>query len=139
MRTGEFEEIASFLKSERDVKVAYLFGSAAKNSTGKLSDVDIALYLDDGKPKAEILQLKLRIIAKVASILRADKVDLVVMNDAPLLLNHNIIKHGRILKSDERTRIILEANILSRYLDRKPFLTRNAAETLRRAALVGLR
>jgi len=39
----------------------------------------------------------LRLINSISSILKTDKLDVVVMNKAPLLLNYNIIKEGRIL------------------------------------------
>ncbi|MCX9014360.1 MAG: nucleotidyltransferase domain-containing protein [Candidatus Methanoperedens sp.] len=41
------EEIKKVLENEADVLFAYLFGSYARGTQGKTSDIDIAIYLRD--------------------------------------------------------------------------------------------
>lgn len=61
------------------------------------------------------------------------------MNDAPLLLNYNIIKEGRILDSkDELERVMFETHILSRYLDRRYYDERRVKMGIKRIAEKGI-
>ena len=132
------EKIKEFLGREMRVELAYLFGSAARGELGELSDVDVAIYLDESLPSEEGFKLQLRLMGELASALQTNKVDLVVMNDAPLLLNYNIIKHGKLVKSDGRTKVRVEASILSRYLDMKYFIDRHTKLGIERMAKKGL-
>jgi predicted nucleotidyltransferase len=113
------ENLVKFLRGQKDVKVAYLFGSAAKGELGPLSDIDIAVYLDEKLSKAERNKKELFLIYEISGILNTDKFDLVVMNDSPLLLNFNIIRDGLLLKKEnESEKVKLETSIISLYLDR---------------------
>ena len=121
------------------MKLAYLFGSLAIGKTGKLSDIDIAVLLDDELTPKQRLEIEMELISRISKLLKTEKIELVVMNEAPLLLKYNIIKSGIVLKSaDEALRIRKEAEIISRYLDRKHSEERRAKETIRRIARQGL-
>ena len=78
-------EVKAFIEGQERVRVAYLFGSYAKGKVGPLSDVNIAVLLD-GLDKQESFDLRLRLINGISSILKTDKLDVVVMNNAPLFL-----------------------------------------------------
>lgn len=132
------EKIKEVLGRERHVKLTYLFGSAALGETGKLSDIDVAVYLDESLPSEERFRLQLKLMGELASVLQTNKVDLVVMNDAPLLLSYNIIKYGKLLKSDVQARVRVESSILSRYLDMKYFIDRHTRFGIERMARSGL-
>jgi len=61
------------------------------------------------------------------------------MNNAPLLLNYNIISEGRILDSkDELERVMFETRILSRYLDRRCYDERRVKMGIKRIAERGI-
>lgn len=138
-RMEELEDkLAKFFGRKERVKVAYLFGSAAKGEVGELSDVDVAVYLDDSLTDEERFKLRLELMSELASLFGTDKMDLVVMNDNPLLLNYNVIKHGKLVKSDERTRVRMETKILSRYLDMKHYIDRHTRLSIERMAEKGL-
>lgn len=116
-------EVKRFLENQGDVKLAYLFGSYAKGKEGPLSDVDIAVLLDERLSESKRFKLRLKLITKISAILglrEAEKLDVVIMNDAPVNLNYEIIKHGKILFADDvGERIEMESKILSKYLDRR--------------------
>ncbi len=132
-------KLKKFLEEFEEVKLAYLFGSLAMGKTGKLSDIDIAVLLDDELTPKQRLEIEMELISRISKLLKTEKIDLVVMNEAPLLLKYNIIKSGIVLKSaDEALRIRKEAEIISRYLDRKHSEERRAKETIRRIARQGL-
>ena len=132
------EKVREFLNKQKHVKLAYLFGSVAEGKEGKLSDVDIAVFLDESLSKKERFDLQLKLISGLTSILKTDRIDLIVMNDAPLLLKYNIIKHGKILKDSIETRVKVESRILSDYLDMKYYIDRHTDLAIERIAKKGL-
>ncbi|MBI2354474.1 MAG: nucleotidyltransferase domain-containing protein [Deltaproteobacteria bacterium] len=81
---------------ERDQRVvfAYLFGGLASGVQRPLSDVDIAVYLDNCRHKAEV---KLELIGTVSDALGTDEIDLLILNDAPVSLAGRILKNRRLL------------------------------------------
>jgi len=135
----EIDEVKAFIKAQENVRVAYLFGSLAKGRASHLSDVDIAVLLDGRLDKQESFDLKLGLINGISSILKTDRLDVVVMNNAPLLLNYNIIREGKILDSkDEGERVMFETHILSRYLDRMYYDERHIKVGIKRIAERGI-
>jgi len=136
--TGPDKRLLEVLAGQEYVKLAYLFGSVAGGKSGKLSDVDIAVFLDESLKRRDMFNLQLKLISELTSILKTDRVDLVVMNDAPLLLKYNIIKHGVILKYDLKTKIRVESRILSDYLDMKYYIDRHTKLAIKRIAKLGL-
>ena len=112
------EPIKRCLKDEEHVFLGYLFGSYAQGSVGSLSDVDIAVYLDDATSRAERFDIRLNLIKKLTSALKMSNVDVVVMNDASIILNYEVIKPGRALViKDPELKLEVESRILSKYLD----------------------
>ncbi|MDI6896404.1 type VII toxin-antitoxin system MntA family adenylyltransferase antitoxin [Methanocella conradii] len=133
------KKLSEFFNKQERVKLAYLFGSTAKGKAGGLSDIDIAVVLDESLNKKERFDLQLKLISELAGVLNTDKVDLVVMNDAPISLQYEIIKASRpLLVRNESKRIDLEHRILSRYLDRRYYEKRWAADFLRKVAEKGV-
>lgn len=95
------KELTEYFSSKDSVTLAYLFGSTVRGDTGKLSDVDIGILLDEKLSKEDCFDLELKLISEITILIKKNKIDLVVLNEAPLLLAHNIIKEGIVLKSDE--------------------------------------
>ncbi len=134
-----YTKLRKFFNKQEHVRLAYLYGSAAKGKGGKLSDVDIAVFIDESLDKKERFNLQLKLISELTGVLNTDKVDLVIMNDSPLSLKYEIIKaNHHLLVRDEGERIDLEHGILSRYLDRRYYEKRWAAEFLRKVAEKGI-
>lgn len=101
------------------VVVAYLFGSTARAETTPLSDVDIAVLLDEPRRDRRVaayLDLRHQLEQAIAD----GPVDLILLNDAPPLLAGRIIASQLIFCADESRRICLETEILSRYQDFVP-------------------
>ena len=137
--TSQNKSIAQFLNKQERVKLAYLFGSVAEGKEGKLSDVDLAVFLDESLSKNERFSLQLKMIAELKGILKTDRIDLVIMNDAPLTLNYEIIKANHpLLVRDEGQKIDFEHRILSCYLDRRYYDKRWAAEFLKKVTEGGI-
>lgn len=112
--------LAEFFKSQEHVELAYLFGSTAKDHRGPLSDIDLGVFLSSSLTKRERIQKSLEITAELASFLKTDRIDLVVMNDASSVINFEIIKPNiPVFIRDAGFKINVEQEIMSRYLDRK--------------------
>lgn len=133
------EKIKRLLGREKHVKLAYLFGSAARGRIGKLSDVDIGVYLDESLTPEKRFDLQLRLMSELASLLGTNKVDLVVMNDANIPLNFEIIKSNHLVFArPEFDRVEFEHQVMSRCLDRRYYDERSAEEFVRKVAEEGL-
>lgn len=89
-------QVEAYLASRKDILFAYLFGSYARASYGPFSDVDIAVYVA-GDRRAE---KKLDILGDLNKILKTDDLDLVILNDAPLVLRMSILKSSRLLSEN---------------------------------------
>ncbi len=132
-------KLADFFSRQKHIRLAYLFGSAAKGKAGKLSDVDIALRFDDSLSKKERFKLQLNLIGDIAALLKTDKVDLVDIDEAPLSLKFEIIKANcPVFVRDETLKIDFEQEVMSRYLDRRYYEKRAASEFLRKVAVKGI-
>jgi hypothetical protein len=114
MNINILKALRQALASEKTVKFAYLFGSQVRGNIGKLSDIDIAVFLDD---RIDPLQCRLRLIEYISKSIGAPKVDLIVLNSATPLLTHQVIKNGVVVKENKRNRIGFEMESLQKYLD----------------------
>ncbi len=129
------KEVKEFLQKQDQIELAYLFGSVAYGEQGKLSDIDLALFLDESLDKEERFKLNLTLISDLQDILKTDQLDLVIMNDAPVSLNFEVIKANYpLLIRDENFKVDMEVHIMSRYLDRQYYDQRWAEELIKKTA-----
>jgi len=134
------DKLKDFLLTQRDVVFAYLFGSAAQNDMGPLSDVDVAVYLKERLGSSKRFDRRLELMGKVESVLKVpDKVDLIILNDLPLLLRFNVIYKGILLLCrDHKKRILFETRTMSTFFDRQYYYERDADITIKRIAQKGI-
>ncbi len=131
------KELKKYFSNKDSIILAYLFGSTVRGDTGRLSDIDIGVLLDENISNKDRFDMELKIISEIAIFINKNKIDLVVLNEAPLLLSYNIIKTGLILKSNELERVQFETKILDKYLDHKYYIKRHTYESLKRIAQSG--
>jgi len=118
-----------------EVLDAYLFGSLARGDAGATSDVDVAVYLDEGLTAVERGRFALELAAELMSRLARNDVDLVVLNSAPPLLYHRVLRDGeRLLSRDHLATTRREGQALSRFCDWVPQLAKIEAAHRRRMA-----
>jgi uncharacterized protein len=111
-----------------NVVAAFLIGSRAAGRAGPLSDHDVAVWLDPGLEPRERLDLRLRLLAAGEAVVGDGALDLVILNDAPPLLQNRAARDRVDLgERDRRTRILLEADALVRFLDTAPLRAELAA------------
>ncbi|MCZ3365721.1 type VII toxin-antitoxin system MntA family adenylyltransferase antitoxin [Methanobacterium veterum] len=129
------KEVKEFLQKQAHVKLAYLFGSVALQKAGKLSDIDIGIFLDESLEKKEKFKIKLKLISDLENILKNNRIDLVIMNDASISLNFEIIKANYpLFIQNKNLKVDLEQYIISRYLDRQYYDKRWADSLIKKTA-----
>lgn len=122
MRDEIPKDLITFLRGEKKVSVAYLFGSYAKKTRTADSDIDIAVLLSETPKK--MLEYYLHLVNELSKIL-GNEVDLIILNASPPVLKYQVIKYGKIIYSrNEGARIAFEARAQSEYLDFGRALTR---------------
>ncbi len=122
------------LERHPEVVVAYLFGSAARGRAGPLSDLDVAVLLGEG---ADPASAQLDLIGDLAAATGTDRVDVVVLNEAPSELAFRVLRDGRLLLCrDDAARVRHRVRTILEYLDLEP-LRRIVAEGLRRRLAEG--
>lgn len=111
------------LFAQSPVNAAYLAGSLSnRTSFGHLTDVDIAILLMDQIKSDQFLDYQLYFFSELAKRLESDSIDVVILNQASLLLKLQVIKYGQILFSrDEKQRVSFETKAVMAYLDFKKF------------------
>ncbi len=111
---------AVFAKYQQAIISAYLFGSTAKGVTSSSSDIDIALLLHNND-KTSGVALKFSLYADLCRTLKRNDIDLLLLNTSGnLILNDEIIRHGKVLFStDDEAREVFELNVLHRSTDFK--------------------
>ncbi len=118
-----------------EVAAAYLFGSQAQGKAGGLSDVDVAVLLDASVDAKQRFSLQLELIAGATRALRSSRLDLVILDDAPVLLRHRALRDGEaLLERDRARRVRFETRTILEYLDTKPLRADLARGVRRRLA-----
>ena len=120
-----FRLLAQAVDNDPEILALYCFGSYADGRVGPLSDVDLAVLLDREVPRDQYFSKRLSLHALAAHLLRTDEIDLVILNSAPPLLVHRVVKGGKLLyQRDPAKRIAFEVQAIRRYLDFAPVLDR---------------
>lgn len=119
MNLFEKHALLNQLFQQSPVEAAYLSGQLASRATfGEMSDVDIAILLVGQIASDQFLDYQLYFLSELTKRLESETLDVVILNQASLLLKLQVIKYGQILYSrDERKRAAFEARAVMDYLD----------------------
>ena len=127
------ERLVDVLGPREEILEAYLFGSHARGQAQRHSDVDVAVYVDEAKADESGFGYRASLITDLMAGLGSNDVDAVVLNKAPPLLYHRVLRDGvRLLARDLRATTTREGRAVSRYCDFVPQLAK--MEAARRAA-----
>ncbi|RPI50837.1 MAG: nucleotidyltransferase domain-containing protein, partial [Chloroflexi bacterium] len=123
------QELADILTRLEGVCLVYLFGSQVEGVRGPMSDHDFAVLVERGVDGPRV---QARLAHELACVLKSDRVDVVLLNRAPVELAYAIIAQGKILyERDTATRVEYEATVLSFYGDYLPYLRAQRRDILR--------
>lgn len=112
------ERAARFLAADSRVKLVFLFGSAADPDRKiPVGDVDLAILTEPTLDFRDFLDLRADTVTAAGG-----EIDLVPLNEAGVILNHEVAETGICLYSDPpdlETEFVCRA--IMRYLDFKPY------------------
>jgi len=112
------------LAERPEVVAGYLFGSVARNRATAGSDVDVALLLDADDDLTAHPLYRLEQMTDLEARLGCP-VDVVILNEAPLVLRNQVLTYGRrIHETDHRRRVEYEVRSRQAYWDLRPILDR---------------
>ena len=127
------ERLVDVLDPREEILEAYLFGSHARGQAQRHSDVDVAVYIDETRADDSGFGYRAYLTTELMAGLGINEVDVVVLNRAPPLLYHRVLRDGvRLLSRDLRATTTREGRAVSRYCDFVPQLAK--MEAARRAA-----
>lgn len=76
------------------IAFAYLCGGLARGERRPLSDVDIAVYVEEGSQAEEV---KLQALLRAGRHLGTDELDVIVLNRAPIALAGRLLRDRQVL------------------------------------------
>jgi hypothetical protein len=115
--------IATLLEPLEEILEAYVFGSWARGEDQPHSDIDIAVYVDQAGLSDRGFGYRAELTSELMRALGTNRVDLVILNAAPPMLYHRVLRDGvRILSRDLRKTTVREGRALGRYCDYVPQL-----------------
>ena len=104
----KISKIIEIIKSDPNVIAIYLFGSHAKGEATPLSDIDIAVILENPTPESE---------ADIGS-LSSPEIDVVLFHRLPLHIRYEVFKYGKeIFARDEEKLLEIKLRVMREYLD----------------------
>jgi predicted nucleotidyltransferase len=81
--------VVNALETDPRVLFAYLFGGLAGGEQKPLSDIDVALFLEE---TASLAEVKLDLFDKLSDLFGTAEIDLVILNTAPISLAGRILQ-----------------------------------------------
>lgn len=128
------EQLTAALNDIPDVRLAYLFGSRARGQARADSDIDVAVLVA-AAAAADRGALVRRLAGRLGREVSAARLDLVILNDAPALLRHRVLRDGVLLMQRSATdRVRFVTRTLRDYQDgqiRREWATRRRIERLK--------
>lgn len=107
-----------FFAREEDVSLAYIFGSRATGRSGPLSDIDVAVLLDEATDPGEYSGRRMEMAAALEDHLGERRVDVLILNAAPPGMQFQAIKEGKtVYRREEDLPPVFESGVIMRYLD----------------------
>lgn len=125
MRNIEEEKIALQFKVYPFIIAAYHFGSTARGQEGPLSDLDIAILVDEKSAPSglHLLRLELLLAYELQKELSVSEVDLITLNQQRLSFQYNVLRTGRLIyDANPAFRIRFVQKVVQAHLDIGPTL-----------------
>ncbi|BBB93531.1 type VII toxin-antitoxin system MntA family adenylyltransferase antitoxin [Methylomusa anaerophila] len=133
----KLESVFDYFRTHERVRVVWLFGSFAQGTARKDSDIDFAVLFEQSLSPEERFSLRLELMDKIEGLtnIRADVID---MESAPVFLQHQVRKTGRVVvEKDRERRIVFDVRSRREYFDFQPVLARRSAALLKKCGVKG--
>lgn len=118
-----------------EVRLAYLFGSQASGRTRATSDLDVAVLVDEQRADGpgEINRTLRRLAGKLGGEISSTLLDIVLLNNAPVMLRHRVLKDGLVLYArNEVERVQFAFHTIRDFCDMEPRLTEHRRQRISR-------
>jgi predicted nucleotidyltransferase len=89
--------LARCVSKRREIRAAYIFGSAATGRPRPDSDLDVAVLLARPLTQRRSLAYRLKLMTELGAALHRSDVDVVILNDASPLLAQRVLSKGKLL------------------------------------------
>jgi predicted nucleotidyltransferase len=130
--------LGGYFAGRPEVSAVYLFGSQAKGTTTKNSDIDVAVLLEPGFDLKAHSMYRIGLMVELEQLCRRP-VDVVILNQASLVLRNQVLKYGRLVyERDHSQRVAFEVYSRQAYYDFKPILALLHRALVRQIREVGL-
>jgi predicted nucleotidyltransferase len=121
--------ISDILQYVPEITLVYLFGSQADGHVGPLSDYDLGVLVDELESGPYI---RSRLAFELGRRIETTKIDIVLLNRAPIDLAFAVISRGKLLyQRGDAERIEYEAKVMGLYFDYLPILRSQRDDILR--------
>ncbi len=115
------KELVAWARAQPEIAALYLYGSQAEGRASVLSDIDVAVLAREDLSRQQLWQLEDRCAARWP-----ERVDMRVLNLAPLPFRYEVTAHGQRVWAAEPGEVAgLESLIWRRYWDFSPRLERD--------------
>ena len=120
MNIDQYKPQLTSLFDASDIVLAYLFGSEAKGTANRESDIDIAVLLSDEIPQSEYGQRVVDLNTELIGIFQRDAIDLALLNNAPPLLAFQVVRHGVVIYDPHHRYVSFYIDRFNQYADTQP-------------------
>ncbi len=100
------EILKKLFSNDKDIAAVYLFGSIISGNQNKFSDIDIAILYSETLSKQKVFDLSFHIENLLQKKLPFKKIDLINLNNTPIVFAHNIIATGELIVCNDREHLI---------------------------------
>jgi len=126
------DRLGKALAEVSGVRLGFLFGSRALGRARKDSDFDIAVLVDEPLASEEPGKTIRALAARLGREVSSERLDLVLLNGAPALLRHRVLRDGIVLfqrAPEERVRFAIQTirDYQDGYIRREEFTKRRIA------------
>ena len=130
--TNSFPQNLKPLFEKLPIDVVYLYGSKAKGRSDQLSDYDFGVLFKKGLSSKKRFNLILALFSQIGKKLGVaeERIDVVDLEEAPLLLQFNTILGKVIYCRNEKRRVDFETYVMGRYHDEHYHLERYLEQTI---------
>ncbi|HEY3426971.1 MAG TPA: nucleotidyltransferase domain-containing protein [Negativicutes bacterium] len=117
VESGCLAKIIQYFSDEPLVSAVYLFGSMAKGTAGRDSDIDLGILFGEGLAKEERFDLRLKIAGDLEEIC-GRLIDVVDLEEATLFFQYQVRKTGcLIVEKDHKHRVEFVVRSRREYFD----------------------
>lgn len=125
------EQLSRILTSHAEILSAYLFGTKSLGDDHRARDADVAVRFAEKTPVESCFDIRMALLIPLEKVLQSP-VDIVQMNEASLIMLHQIFSYGiPLLIRDPEDEEHFKWKKLKEYFDFRYYVEKDAVETKR--------